>query len=594
MNHLWLSSWRSHCSPKELLRCHSISSSTRRAISQLSGPQQHCRVPPIIFPISTKSDRSFWPPASKSSFSTTKSCPLPPTRRRPALGARGGQAATRSGNENKDPEPQTPDERITSLSRSELISIFADDVPPSVAARSLLSILQSRRQEGTLDLDFPTELQSYIPNTSSASEKALQWLRREYSLDEDSAILARIEREEAEKEVDKSKEYIERAEKLRFLKPQSGQFGVPRGENDSVYGQSVLDRVRKENAEKEARRQEELEREEKAQLEKDIASGKIGPTNLSTEVDPRAARRARLGRSVQRYDEKMNEWANRYRERATSNLTLDSPEIAGKGTIQRLWPTFLFATTLSAALLYYSANASNPSPSSRLLPHTSLSVTTVGAIIGLNALVFLFWRFPPAWPFLNRYFLSVTATPVAITSLTNTFSHSSTIHLAANMLALWLFGPGVHESVLNDDRSTFLALYLTAGVISSLVSLSFFTLTRNFLTTSTGASGAVMGIFAAQMVGQPNARYSFWLLPEDLQKRLSFSGKQMLELILGMETFGALATWTGLVAFRTNFVAHIAGVAVGVAWAWAYRKGLVGKKKEVQKERRWWEWGGTR
>lgn len=256
---------------------------------------------------------------------------------------------------------------------------------------------------------------------------------------------------------------------------------------------------------------------------------------------------------------------------------------------QRLWPTFLFATTLSALLVYYSTNASNPSPSSRLFPNTALSVTTVGTIIGLNVLVFLLWRvFPPALAFLNRYFLSVTATPVAITSLTNNFSHFSPIHLAGNMFLLWLFGPRVHEVVFNDDRPTFVALYMVAAVISSLVSLSFYTLTRSLHATSMGASGAIMGIFAAHLVGYPDPRatYTIWLLPEDLQKRIHLSGHQMLGLLYGIEVLGALATWTGLAAFRTNFVAHIAGATVGVAWVWAFRKGLVGKKNEVQEGRK--------
>lgn len=271
------------------MQCHLTSSSARRAISQLSKSQQQYRVPPVVFPYSATPDRSLWPLASRASFSTTKSCALPQTRRHSKPEPHGRRTITRSENENRTLGSQTPGERIASLAQWELLSIFGDDVPPANAARSLLSILQSRRQEGTLDLDLPIELQPYIPNASLASENALQWLRHEYPLDEDSAILARIEREDTEKESVKSREYIERAEDLRFLKPQSGQFGVPRGENDSVYGQSVLDQIRKENEKKEVRRQEDLRREEKAQLEKDIASGKTGNTDLSTELDPRGS-----------------------------------------------------------------------------------------------------------------------------------------------------------------------------------------------------------------------------------------------------------------------------------------------------------------
>ncbi len=73
------------------------------------------------------------------------------------------------------------------------------------------------------------------------------------------------------------------------------------------------------------------------------------------------------------------------------------------------------------------------------------------------------------------------------------FLHGSLMHLAFNMLALWVVGPNL-EAVLG--RTRFLALYLTSLVAGSAVSYAF----SSPLGYSLGASGAVFGLFGATIV----------------------------------------------------------------------------------------------
>ena len=76
--------------------------------------------------------------------------------------------------------------------------------------------------------------------------------------------------------------------------------------------------------------------------------------------------------------------------------------------------------------------------------------------------------------------------------LTAAFLHYGPIHLALNMMALWLFGPAL-ESALGAVR--FLLLYLVSGLAGSAGVLL---LSPDAVTV--GASGAIFGLFGAILV----------------------------------------------------------------------------------------------
>jgi rhomboid-like protein len=107
--------------------------------------------------------------------------------------------------------------------------------------------------QGTLDLDLPSDITRAVPQLQL--DTALEWLRQNYPIDEDAAILARIEREEYEAE----QKLVRRAEELGLYKPQSGSYEAELGEDKSVYGKSVLKEAREQN-EKRLLAEKELER----------------------------------------------------------------------------------------------------------------------------------------------------------------------------------------------------------------------------------------------------------------------------------------------------------------------------------------------
>ncbi len=125
----------------------------------------------------------------------------------------------------------------------------------------VLSVLQARRLAGTLDLDFPADIKRVT--RPATLDMGLEYLRKNYPLDEDAAIMARIEREEHETE----EKLIRQAEHLGLYKPQSGSYGAELGQNNDPSGRSVLAEIRNKNeerllAEAENKRQEWLEGEE--------------------------------------------------------------------------------------------------------------------------------------------------------------------------------------------------------------------------------------------------------------------------------------------------------------------------------------------
>jgi membrane associated rhomboid family serine protease len=76
--------------------------------------------------------------------------------------------------------------------------------------------------------------------------------------------------------------------------------------------------------------------------------------------------------------------------------------------------------------------------------------------------------------------------------ITAAFLHGSLIHIALNMLVLWMIGAPIEEAI---GRGRFIALYLVSGLSGSAGALL---LEPNAITV--GASGAIFGILGAALI----------------------------------------------------------------------------------------------
>jgi len=140
------------------------------------------------------------------------------------------------------------------------------------------------------------------------------------------------------------------------------------------------------------------------------------------------------------------------------------------------------------------------------------------------------------------------------------FLHGSLLHLAGNMLFLWIFGDNV-EDALGHGR--YLLFYLGSGVLAALLQGA---LAPTSLVPMVGASGAIAGVLGAYFVLYPHARVVtlvplFFLFP--LVEVPAF-----LFLLLWF----LLQFWQGSAALVTSGEAGAA--AGGVAW-WAHVGGFV-------------------
>jgi membrane associated rhomboid family serine protease len=88
---------------------------------------------------------------------------------------------------------------------------------------------------------------------------------------------------------------------------------------------------------------------------------------------------------------------------------------------------------------------------------------------------------------------------------TSMFLHGSFLHLAGNMLALWIFGDNIEDYL---GHFNFLFVYLASGIIGGFTHIL---LNVNSRVPTIGASGAIAGIMGAYFILYPRARVLTWI-----------------------------------------------------------------------------------
>jgi membrane associated rhomboid family serine protease len=91
--------------------------------------------------------------------------------------------------------------------------------------------------------------------------------------------------------------------------------------------------------------------------------------------------------------------------------------------------------------------------------------------------------------------------------VTSMFLHASFLHVAGNMLFLWIFGDNV-EDYLGHFR--YIVFYLISGLAADVTHIL---LNPNSGLPSVGASGAIAGVMGAYFILYPRARVLTWFPP---------------------------------------------------------------------------------
>jgi membrane associated rhomboid family serine protease len=90
--------------------------------------------------------------------------------------------------------------------------------------------------------------------------------------------------------------------------------------------------------------------------------------------------------------------------------------------------------------------------------------------------------------------------PTWASAFTSMFMHGGLLHIAGNMIFLWIFGPNVEEAM---GRVRFLFFYLLGGLAALAAQIL---IDPNSTTPTLGASGAIAAVLGGYIVLYPRAR----------------------------------------------------------------------------------------
>jgi membrane associated rhomboid family serine protease len=151
-----------------------------------------------------------------------------------------------------------------------------------------------------------------------------------------------------------------------------------------------------------------------------------------------------------------------------------------------------------------------------------------------------------------------------LTLVTSQFLHGGVLHLASNMLYLWIFADNVEDRL---GHLRFLLLYLASGIIAAVSQL---VISPASSVPLVGASGAIAGVLGAYFLLFPSARIVtliplvwFWETIE-IPAVLFLGIWILLQWFQGLTTIGQVADVGGVAVWAHvgGFISGMMGIAI--------------------------------
>lgn len=203
----------------------------------------------------------------------------------------------------------------------------------------------------------------------------------------------------------------------------------------------------------------------------------------------------------------------------------------------------------------------------RLLVVANVAAFVLEVLQGDRLATFLdTFAFVPARFFHPELFPGWTTAASVVTIFTAMFLHGGFLHLAGNMLYLWIFGDNVEDAL---GHLRFLVFYLVCGAGATLLQAF---LSPSSTIPNVGASGAIAGVLGAYFVLYPRARVVtvvplFILFPlVEIPAGLYLLGWFLMQFWMGSSQLASVGRG-GADQGGVAFWAHVGGFVVGVAWA---------------------------
>jgi len=159
--------------------------------------------------------------------------------------------------------------------------------------------------------------------------------------------------------------------------------------------------------------------------------------------------------------------------------------------------------------------------------------------------------------------------PVWTTLVTSMFLHGGWLHLAGNMLYLWVFGDNIEHAL---GHLKYLLFYLVCGVVAALTQVAA---APGLDVPMVGASGAIAGVLGAYLVLYPGARVTTVVMAGGprlvpVPAAVLIGLWALLQLYAGLGTLGVETQQTGGIAHWAHIGGFICGLLLGLL-AWAQR-----------------------
>jgi membrane associated rhomboid family serine protease len=169
--------------------------------------------------------------------------------------------------------------------------------------------------------------------------------------------------------------------------------------------------------------------------------------------------------------------------------------------------------------------------------------------------------------------------PIWLTLFTAMFLHGSPLHLAGNMLFLWIFGDNVEE-VLGTFR--YVLVYLACGLVGSIAQI---VAAPDSLIPTLGASGAIAGVMGAYVVWFPHNRIRvlvFRFITE--MPAMAVIGLWIvMQLWEGFGSLGRIGESGGVA-----YLAHVGGAVTGIAAAYMFHDRADDLRNKTEARRGWY------
>jgi membrane associated rhomboid family serine protease len=204
-----------------------------------------------------------------------------------------------------------------------------------------------------------------------------------------------------------------------------------------------------------------------------------------------------------------------------------------------------------------------------IIPSRTTPVVTI-ALIAINVLVFLYeLSLGPRVDGFTLYWGLVPAAFSWVAVFTSMFLHGGILHVAGNMLYLWIFGDNVEDRM---GHGRFFVFYVLCGVAAALAQ----TITQpDSVIPMVGASGAIAGVMGAYFVLYPKSRIVtlvplfFFFQVIEVPAILFLGIWFLMQFVSGLGSIVSVAAGTtGGIAFW----AHVAGFVAGISGVVVFRR----------------------